>query len=94
MMGFAKAFQYAEMKQLSIAISKPVGLLWSLAALLFVSAAILLLLNKDYWVIFSIAGIVISQIVITLSWQDAKFGTISNLIILIASIIGYSSWSY
>lgn len=94
LMGFAKAFQYAEMKQLTIAISKPVGLMWLIATLLFVASAILFLLKKDYWVIFSIAAIVISQIVIILSWHDAKFGTIANVLILIASIIGYGTWSY
>jgi len=94
LMGFAKAFQYAEMKQLTTAISKPVGLIWLLVTLLFVTTAILFLLKKDYWVIFSIAAVVISQLVILLSWHDAKFGTISNLIILILSIIGFVTWSY
>jgi hypothetical protein len=93
-MGFAKAFQYAEMKQLTIAISKPVGLMWLIATLLFVASAILFLLKKDYWVIFSIGAVVISQLVIILSWHDAKFGTIANVIILLASIIGYGTWSY
>ncbi|WP_276974379.1 DUF6544 family protein [Flavobacterium filum] len=94
LMGFAKAFQYAEMKQLTIAISKPVGLMWLMATLLFVTTAILFLFKKDYWVIFSIAAVVISQIVIILSWHDAKYGTIANIIILIAAIIGYGTWSY
>ncbi|MBK9331336.1 MAG: hypothetical protein IPM96_02775 [Ignavibacteria bacterium] len=43
---------------------------------------------------FSIAAVVISQTVIILSWGDAKFGTIANVIILIVSIIGYGTWSY
>jgi hypothetical protein len=94
LMGFAKAFQYAEMQQLTIAISKPVGLMWLIVTLLFVTSVILFLLEKEYWVIFSIAAVVISQLLIILSWQDAKFGTIANVIILIASIIGYSTWSY
>ena len=94
LMGFAKAFQYAEMKQLTIAISKPVGVMWLVATLLFITSAILVLLKKDYWAIFSIAAVVISQIVIILSWHDAKFGTIANVIILIVSIIGYATWSY
>lgn len=44
--------------------------------------------------IFSIGAVVISQLVIILSWHDAKFGTIANVIILLASIIGYGTWSY
>lgn len=94
LMGFSKAFQYAEMKQLTIVISKPVGLLWLTATLLFFASAILFLLKKDYWVIFSIAAVVISQLVIILSWHDAKFGTIANIIILVASIISYGTWRY
>ena len=94
LMGFAKAFQYAEMKQLTIAISKPVGVMWLMAALLFITSAILFLFEEDYWAILAIAAVVISQIVIILSWHDAKFGTIANVIILIASIIGYGTWSY
>jgi hypothetical protein len=94
LMGFAKAFQYAEMKQLTIAISKTVGLMWFIATFFFVITAILFLLKKDYWAIFAIGAVVISQIVIILSWHDAKFGTIANVIILIASIIGYATWSY
>ena len=94
LMGFAKAFQYAEMKQLTIAISKPLGLLWLTATLLFMTTAIVFLLKKDYWPIFAIMGVVLSQIVIISSWQDAKFGTIANVIIIIASIIGYGTWNY
>jgi hypothetical protein len=94
LMGFAKAFQYAEMKQLTIAISKPVGLIWLIATLLFVTTAILFLLKNDYWTIFAIGAVLISQIVIILSWHDAKFGTIANVIVLVASIIGYGTWSY
>lgn len=94
LMGFAKAFQYAELKQLTIAISKPVGVIWLMAALLFITYVILFLYKNNYWFIFSIAAVVISQFVIILSWHDAKFGTIVNVIILIVSIIGYGIWSY
>lgn len=89
LMGFAKAFQYAEMKQLAIAISKPVGLLWLVAALLFIISALLFLFKNDYWAIMAIFAVFISQLVIILSWHDAKFGTIPNLIILLVSLVGF-----
>ncbi len=44
LMGFAKAFQYGQITQLTKDISKPAGALWLLAALLFVVSAGLLLL--------------------------------------------------
>jgi hypothetical protein len=93
-MGFAKAFQFAEIKPLTIAISKSVGIVWLIATLLFITTAILFFLKKDYWAIFSILAVLISQILILLSWHEAKFGTIANLIILIISIIGLGTWSF
>jgi hypothetical protein len=93
-MGFAKAFQYAEMKQLTMAISKPVGMVWLLAAFLFIISAILFLLKKDAWVYFAIPAVIISQWVIILSWHDAKYGTIANIIILMVAIIGFATGKY
>ena len=68
--------------------------MWFIATFLFLITAILFQLKIDYWAIFAIGAVVISQIVIILSWHDAKFGTIANVIILIASIIGYATWKY
>lgn len=90
-MGFAKAFNYAEMKQLAIPISKTVGSLWIIAALLFIITAILMLLKKENWWAVGIPALIVSQIVIVQSWQDAKFGTIANIIILIAVVFSWGN---
>ena len=42
LMGFAKAFRYAEIAQLHESITRPAGVLWLLAALLFAASAFLL----------------------------------------------------
>lgn len=94
LIGFAKAFKLAEVNQLTQTISKPMGILWFVTAILFVVSAVLLFVKKDYWWALAIAGVVLSQVLIFLNWPDAKFGTIANVIILIASIIGYGTWSY
>ncbi len=83
-MGFAKAFHYGEMKQLVIPISKPIGILWLLAGLLFIVTVTLYLMESECWWMPAIAAVFISQIVIITSWHDAKFGTIANLLVLIA----------
>jgi hypothetical protein len=88
LMGFAKAFNYAEISQLTQPISKPIGAGWGLAALLFIITAILFLMKKDGWWIWAIPALLLSQTLIILSWEDAKFGTIANLIVLAAIIIG------
>ena len=90
LMGFAKAFNLAELSQLSKAISKFSGLMWLSAALLFLTTLVLLVLKSDTWWMFGVAAIIISQIVIINSWSDAKWGTIANIIILILIILAFS----
>jgi hypothetical protein len=87
--GFVKAFQWAEIDQLSQNISKPSGLVWLLTGLLFVIAALLFFLKRDWWPIIAIIAVVISQILIVQTWSDAKFGTIANVIILLAGISSF-----
>lgn len=48
-MGFAKAFSYGNMVQLTKHISKPIGVLWFATGLMFVVAMILFLLKNENW---------------------------------------------
>lgn len=93
-MGFAKAFKYADIKQLSIPISKPIGLLWAIIAFLFIITVIFFLLEKQYWWMMAIIAAVISQVLIVMSWKDAKFGTIANIIILVAAVLQSGSYFF
>jgi hypothetical protein len=86
-LGFLKAFQLAEINQLTQNISKPMGILWLIALILFLAAAIQLISNHDLWWITALAAVILSQDLIILFWQDAKFGTIPNVIILIVVIL-------
>jgi hypothetical protein len=90
-MGFAKAFDYGNMKQLTIPISKPVGIVWIATAFLFIAAVILYLMKKEYWWVVVVPAIVLSQIVIILSWKDAKFGTIANIIFLVVAVLSFTA---
>jgi hypothetical protein len=93
-LGFLKAFQFAEINQLTQNISKPMGILWLITLLLFLAAAIELISNHNLWWITALIALILSQVLIILVWQDAKFGTIANIIILLAVIAGYGSWSF
>jgi hypothetical protein len=88
-LGFAKAFGYGNINQLSQEISKPIGLVWLLAALLFVIATVLSITQKDFWTYLAFVAAALSQVLIFNSWQDAKFGTIPNILILAVVIIGF-----
>jgi hypothetical protein len=85
--GFAKAFGYGKIAQITKEIPKPIGLIWFGTALALIIVAILFLLKKDGWSILGIIAAIVSQVLIFTVWQDAKFGTIPNIIIIAVAIL-------
>ncbi len=94
LLGFTKAFNLAAVNQLTLPISKTSGVLWLLATLLFLLTAVLFFLNKSTWWMPAVLAILLSQCLIFSSWQDAKFGTVANVIILLAAVVGYGTWHF
>ncbi len=94
LMGFAKAYGHGNIAQLSKDISKPIGLLWLITAMLFIVAVLLFILKKESWPYIAVAVVVISQILIISVWKDAKFGTIANVIVLSVAIVAWSSHQF
>lgn len=94
LLGPFKAFGYGRIGQLSNEISKPAGLCWFAAAVLFIIAAVLVTLKKDAWWMFAVPAMLISQVLIIQNWRDAKPGTAVNLIILVVSLVAFASWSF
>src|SRR5665647_439903 len=92
--GYVKAFGLSDVKQLTQTISKPFGVIWLLAFIFFVIAAILFAFKNNYWLLFGLIASVTSQVLIIFFWHDARFGTIANVIILIAAIVGYGTSRY
>ena len=90
-MGFAKAYHYGNITQLTKNISKPAGSLWFFMAMLFVVVTILFLLKKESWPYLAIIAAVISQILILTVWHDAKFGTIANVIVILVAVAAICS---
>ena len=88
LMGLAKAFGWAELAALTQPISRPMGVLWLVAALLFVATTIALFALPRWWWAIGAVAIAVSQVVIVSSWADAKAGTIANLVVLLAVGIG------
>jgi hypothetical protein len=92
-MGFVKAFRMVDLAQLVQPIPKSNGILWLIACLLFISAAILFSIERQSWWVSSAVAVIISQYLIIDDWNDAKLGTIANIIILLATIIGFVVWT-
>lgn len=89
LMGFAKAFTYGNLKSLTLPISKPVGAVWLLTAILFIMAGVAVLFHNESWWIWAAPAVLLSQAVIYLSWKDAHYGTLGNLIVLAGLLLGY-----
>ena len=91
-MGFVKAFRIAEVPQLANPVQRTNGVLWLLAGLLFIFSGILFSIEKEWWWVSSVTAVLISQYLIVNDWDDARLGSVANIIIFIASIIGFIVW--
>ncbi|MFA0965017.1 DUF6544 family protein [Roseivirga sp. BDSF3-8] len=94
LLGFIKSFGLARVEQLYKPIAKPWGILWLLATLLFLAGVIVFLLNKSYWWLVTLIAVLLSQILIFQHWQDARYGSIANVLLLLVCIIGYGNWHF
>lgn len=81
LMGFFKAFGLAELRQLTKPISKPVGIIWLLTCFVFLFSAFQVISGQELWWQSAGAGIFVSQILVVVSWRDAKVGTLANALI-------------
>ncbi len=90
-MGFFRAFAMRNMAEFTKELSKPVGLIWLLTGLLFITSAIMILLKREGWPIIAILAVIVSQFLILTVWSDAKYGTLANIIILIAASISFAT---
>lgn len=91
LLGFLKAFELANISDLTQSITRPLGILWLITALLFVTAALTFAFKNDWWWVIALMAVVLSQILVVTSWQDAKFGSIPNLLVLVVVLLSFGS---
>jgi hypothetical protein len=82
LVGFANAFGIGKIEYLTQPLSRPLGILWLLAALAFFASAALLSRSSRDWSIAATPAVVLSQILILSCWSETKIGTIANVIIV------------
>lgn len=93
LIGPARAFGWANVAALWLPASKTAGVMWLVAAGLFLAAAVMLVVSsppfpaREWWWIPAVAAVALSQVLVIASWADARFGTVPNLIILIPSLL-------
>jgi hypothetical protein len=81
LLGFVKAYELARIDSLTKPIGRPTGLLWLLAAGLFGALLIACSGGVPGWKMVGVAALVLSQALVVMHWQDARYATIANLII-------------
>lgn len=90
--GFAKAFGYASIPQLSIPIARPMGLCWLTVTVFLLTAGAALWAAPHVFWLLAAAGFVLSQLAIFGSWGDVRWLTIANAIVLGAVVYGAYAW--
>jgi hypothetical protein len=95
LVGFLKGIRLKDFPQIKSHISGIQGVFWFFAHVLLMSAMMLYFSDKPYWWMAGMAGVVLSQTLIVLTWRDTRWGTIINVIVLSASFLamGQQRWN-
>ncbi|MCF8239064.1 MAG: hypothetical protein K9I85_12960 [Saprospiraceae bacterium] len=94
LLGATKGFHWADISELTIPISRHSAIVWLVTALLFFSAATLLIRPMHIWWIPAMLAVILSVYLISTTWQDARWGMIPNIIILLISLVGFGQWRF
>lgn len=94
LLGFIKGFELREVKELTLPISKTLGVVWLTSTFLFITYGALCILNSKYAWLIGLIAVLLSEVLIVLFWKDAKFGTIPNIIILTVSIVSFGYYNF
>jgi hypothetical protein len=66
------------------------GALWLTTCLVLFLAAALLMHGNDRWWIVAAGGVAFSQLVIAMQWTEAKAGTLVNIVLGLAILVGWA----
>lgn len=94
LVGHFMAYNPGKIEGMSLPVPKGFGFLWLLAAIINVSAVLLFAFNIEFWWIVGVLALPLSQFLIIRFWQDARYGTIGNVLLLFGLVIGYYNWDF
>lgn len=98
LLGFVKGFGLAEVSQLrgetlvqlGPSWQRPLAAAWLLGGALVVTAAVMLALGAGGWWRVGLAALVLSQALVIYAWPDAKAGTLANVVLAVAVLLGWA----
>jgi hypothetical protein len=89
LLGFVRAFDLADLPQVTQPIPPAFGALWLASACLFMAAAVALVVWPRGWWAIGAGAVIVSTLVIVPAWSDAKFGMLANGLVLIGVVVGF-----
>ena len=94
LMWFAHAMGWMDLSYFRKEIPGMVGASWLLAALFLFWSALQFGKRRSTWFRPALLGVLVSQMWIFSAWDNTKFGSFPNLVILIGILVGYAKWSF
>ena len=92
LLGALKGFGWSEVSALKQPIGPVVGAVWLLATvLLLASAGLIAADTRTWWWVVALTAAAVSQAAIATSWDDAKFGTAVNVLLVLVAAYGFCS---
>jgi hypothetical protein len=91
LMGVAEGWGLADVEQLTEPVSAGAAVLWLVAALAVLAAAVLTAVRARWWWLVTAVAAVVSQVAILTSWGDARAGTAANVLMLAAAAYGFAT---
>ena len=89
LLGFAKAFGFADLPQLTQPITPWLGVLWLLAAGLFLATAAALFFWPRGWWAVGLCAVVLSTFLVAGAWTDAKAGAFADVVVFVGVVFGF-----
>jgi hypothetical protein len=89
LLGFLKAFDLAEVNELKMPITRSSGIIWLLTSILFLITAFLFYISSGMYIWLGVTSIILSQTLIWRNWEDARYGSIPNLIFALILFLSF-----
>ncbi|HYO41151.1 MAG TPA: DUF6544 family protein [Nocardioidaceae bacterium] len=91
LLGAAKGLGLARVARLQEPLGPMMGALWMLAALAVLAVTAMIALGPpSWWWLAAVAAAVLSQALVFTSWNDAKAGTVVNVVLVLAAVVGFA----
>ena len=91
LLGAAEGLRWTDVPQLTRSMSTGAGIAWLAIAALFVATGLFLARSVRWWWMVGAVALVTSQALIFTAWSDARAGSVTSVVLLMAVAYGYAS---